>query len=181
MATPIASVGFNYAFPGKVGGTGTNFDIFSSPVNANAAAVLALPVTSSGQQVTVKATGYIYGHGATCLVNFVLQSGTSLTSTNNATLVTLASNTAVTQSTIVPYALTVTLNGDAASGIVQVISSTLVLDGASESLTVTGSGVILSGVTYAGPGAAINLVFGAKFTVSDALNAAYITQFVAEE
>jgi hypothetical protein len=181
MATPIASVGFNYAFPGKVGGTGTNFDIFTAPSNANAAAVLALPVTSSGQQVDVKATGYIYGHGATTLTNFVLQSGTSLTSTSNATLVTIASNTAVTQSTLIPWALKISLNGDAASGIVQVISSSFVLDGVSETLTVTGSGAILSGVTYAGPGAAINLVLGFKFTVSDALNAAYITQFVAEE
>jgi hypothetical protein len=168
----VVSCGFNYASPGKVGGLGTALKVFPSLVLATAPAILSIPTQLAGTQLVVKATGYVLGHGATCLANFAIQSGTSLTYSANTTLFTLASNTAVTQSTAVPFAIRLPLNWDLVSGIVQTGGGTSYLNGALVTSTTTGSGVLLSGVT-----GNLSLVFAALFTVTDALNAAYLTEW----
>lgn len=177
MSQTIQSAGINYASPSTVGGTGTTAKIFPSLLNSLSPATLALVQAQNGQQVTVKASGTLFVHGTSPTINFLLQNGTSLTAGSNTTFATLTSVASLTTATQYPFAVKVTLQGDSVSGIVQVVDAEIVCNGVSGAATKTS----LTGINFAGPGAAANVVFGVTFGVSDALNTASLLQFNAEE
>jgi hypothetical protein len=111
-----------------------------------------------------------------------LYSGDSLTSTAD-TLICHGAATA--ESGYVPFALQVSMQGDSHSGLLQILSASLILNGSSVSLTdgeaspPSESGVPLSGVNFK----TTDLPFcvAAQFSSSEATNAAYLQQFVLEQ
>lgn len=186
MSNPFATAGVNYANPVTVGGTGTTAKIFAGPVlNSGVASIvpaaLLLQAQQQGQIVSVKAAGTLHVHGASPTVNFVIQNGTSLTAASNTTIITLASPQSLTTAADYPFAITLDLQGDQASGIVQVVSASIVCDGVSGSVTKS----TLSGINWNGANqfysnaAPLSLVAGVTFAVSDALNSASLSQFEA--
>jgi len=193
MAEPFAiGGGVNGYNPSTVGGTGTSTKIFPNllanatglpasftgspvPTLPPAGAQIVIPGTGQyeQQQIVVTAGGYVYVHGTSPTLNFLLQSGTSLTSGSNTTIATLASAQSLTTASYYPWSLSVKLQGDAKSGVVQVFSGTFVCNGVSGSLTLTN----LTGQNLTTTN--INLVIGVTFGVSDALNFGALSQFWA--
>lgn len=171
----MISSSVSYASPSKVGGTGTTEKVFPSLLSALVPASLAIPQSANGQILTVKAAGTLFVHGTTPTVNVVLQSGSSLTGASNTTVSTGTSAQALATGANYPWAFEADIQGDQASGVVQVVNAKLVVNGTSVSLTNTS----LTGIAYNGTGAAYNLVIGVTFGVSDALNTAALQQFGA--
>jgi hypothetical protein len=175
----------------NVGGTGTTGKIFPVFNNSAVAAAIQLPSGGEleGQQFIVRASGRLFVHGASPTVNFLLQSGSSLTPGSNTTFVTGASAQALTTNAWYPYAIEARLQGDSTSGIVQVASASIVVDGNVVSPTLTAlTGInFSSGYTPSGAipysqndGASLKIVLGVVFGVSDALNSAVLNQFAVE-
>jgi hypothetical protein len=192
MSYSFASAGANYAFPLTVGGTGTLAKVFPAPstnsgIAATSPASLRVLLQQQGQLVSLVISGNVFVHGTAPTVNFVLQSGTSLTAASNTTILTLASAQSLTTNAWYPFCVKADLQGDNASGILQPVSSSIVCNSVSGSVTATA----LTGVTFGSPASpidniplaesVINLVFGVTFGVSDALNAANVYQMVAGE
>lgn len=177
MSYPITSAGVSYASPSTVGGTLTLAKIFPSLLNNLAPASLAVPVSANGQIITVRASGNLFVHGTSPTVNLVLQNGSSLTAASNTTVSTGTSAQALTTGATYPFAAVIDLQGDQTSGIVQVVNAKFVVDGISVALTNTS----LTGVSFNGSSAALNLVVGITFGVSDALNTASLQEFVLEQ
>ncbi len=188
MSNPFANAGVNYANAVKVGGSGTGIQIFPAPVtNYNVAstvpAAVLLQAQQQGQIVSVKAAGSILTYGGT--VNFVIQNGTSLTASSNTTILTLTSAQTLAAGsppgTAYPFAIELDLQGDEASGIVQVVSGRIVCDGVSGTVTTTS----LTGVNWSGANqfysnaAPVSLVAGVQFNTGNASNAASLFQFEA--
>lgn len=181
FASAAGIIGLN---PSKVGGTGTSIKIFPSLIPPTFGAASVNPASLSvagngaleGKAFTVRASGNLFVHGAYPTVNFTLQSGTSLTASSNVTVATLASAQSLTTAATYPFSFKADLQGDSASGIVQVVSAVISCNGVSGTVTATD----LTGVSFLGPNAALNLVFGVTFGVSDGLNAASLMQFSAE-
>lgn len=176
----------------KVGGTGSTSAAKVFPLYNNSAVAAILPVPGSGrlegQQFIVRAGGNLYVHGTSPTINFLLQSGNSLTSGNNTTIATLASAQNLAAGAAYPWALEVRLQGDSTSGIVQVCSASFVCNGVSGTVT----GTDLTGINLASQVAltnglpttsdepAIQLVAGIIFGVSEAANYANLNQFILE-
>src|SRR5258708_3984454 len=120
MSHIIASAGIGYAAPAKVGGTGAGVKIFPSLLNAALPAILQILEQQNGQTIELTASGSLFVHGTTPTINPVLQSGTSLTSGSNTTVSTLTAAQTLTTNAAYPWSLALDLQGDSASGIVQV-------------------------------------------------------------
>jgi len=192
----FATAGISGISPVTVGGTGTTAKIFPSLLSSTAAASLVIPASGEyeGREIVIRAAGKLYVHGTTPTINFVLQSGTSLTAASNTTVATLAAAASLTTAHTYPFAFQAVLQGDSTSGIVQVVEADFACNGAVQ--TVEGTGITatsLTGINFlaGGPtgivlagngngGAAINLVFGLTWAVSDAANTASLDQFFAE-
>jgi hypothetical protein len=185
MADIFASAGINYANASKVGGTGSGIKIFPSLLSATAPAILQLLEQQQAQIVTLSAAGSLFVHGTSPTINPVLQSGSSLTSGSNTTVSTLTSAASLTTNAAYPWALQVKLQGDQASGIVQVVSATFACNGTTSTTftntSVTGvsfTGALTDGIAAQEPG--VNLVLGINFGVSDALNTASLFEYTLE-
>ena len=183
--------GVNAYNPSSVGGTGTTAKIFPNllanitglpsgfglgspaPTLPFAAAVCTIPGTGQyeQQQIQIAAAGYVFVHGTTPTVNFVIQNGTSLTPGSNTTVATLASVQTLTTGATYPFSLSLKMQGDAVSGIMQMFSATFVCNGVSGTVTLTD----LTGVNLTTT--ALNFVVGVTFGVSDALNVGKLSQF----
>lgn len=183
MSNPFATAGINYASPSKVGGTGSGIKIFPSLLSSAAPAILQMLEQKNGQIVTLRAAGTLFVHGASPTINPVVQSGSSLTASSNTTVSTLTSAQSLTTNAQYPFALTLQLQGDSTSGIVQVVSATFACDGTASS---TFTNTLLTGVTFGGtsagdgflnPEVGVSLVFGLNFGVSDTLNKASLLQY----
>jgi hypothetical protein len=185
MSFVISSAGCNYANPSKIGGTGSGIKIFPSLLNSAAPAVLQILEQQQGQTVVLNASGSIFVHGTSPTIIPTLQSGTSLTSGSNTTISVLTSAQSLATNATYPWSLTVKLQGDATSGVVQVVSTSFSCNGVNStsftntSLTgVTFSGLVASPPVFAEVG--VSLVLGINFTVSDSLNSASLFQYTLE-
>jgi hypothetical protein len=185
--------GFN---PSVVGGVGTGVFVFPSILGtsfnnggnslANAAQAVAPAVVTlrnpsgEGQIFTIKAAGSVYVDAGD--VTLYLYQGDSLTSTDN---ILISHGAATAESGYVPFAYQVSLQGDSRSGLVQIVSASLILGGASISLTEgeasppSESGVPLSGVNLLTT--SLPFCVAAQFSESETTNAAYLQQFVLEQ
>jgi hypothetical protein len=184
MSDIFSSAGVNYANPSTIGGTGSGVKIFPALILTTTAAILQILEQQQGQIVTLNAAGNVHLHGTSPTLIPTLQSGSSLTSTNNTTVSALTSAQlfASTGATY-PWALTVKLQGDNASGVVQVISASWSCNGTtSTSFTNTSlTGVTFSGTSagdgFSNPEKGVTLCLGLNFGVSDSANAANLYQF----
>jgi len=177
--------------PVSVGGTGTLAKIFpnalanlsgiptifgtGSPAAAAPIAPSAVMIPGTGQYeqqaIAVVAGGYLFVHGTSPTINFVLQQGTSLTAASNTTIATLASAQSLTTGANYPWSFNARIQSDAVSGVLQIFSGVFVCNGVSGTMTLTDlTGVNLTTTNY-------NFVCGITFTVSDALNVAKLSQF----
>ena len=188
MSHILSSAGLNYAVPSKVGGTGTGVKIFPGLLNSAAPAILQMLEQAQGQLITLTASGSVFVAGAAPTINPVLQSGTSLTSASNTNVSTLTAAQSLTTNAAYPFTLLVDLQGDAASGIVQVVFSQFVCNGvvsaqtamANTNLTGVKFGNIPDADGFFKPEQAVNLVFGINFGVSSALNSASLFEYQLE-
>lgn len=190
-----------------VGGTGTSIKIFpavaaSLPVNSaqpsvpgqlvGGPAALLIPANGSyeGQAFEVQASGSITcGASTSPTVNFGLYNGTSLTVGSDGTaLVTLTSAIAASASHTLPFEVRIRLQGDSVSGIVQVGTVEAYMNsvtmGATTNTKLTGISFLSGASTGQNPifngnaaPAALSLIFGIGFTLSDAGNSASLMQY----
>jgi hypothetical protein len=192
MSTIVSTSQVSGNNPSKVGGTGTGIVIFPSILgqgfnNGNsqttsvgpAQVTLAAP-QSEGIQSVIKASGNFFLHGTSPTIKFLVYKGTSLTATSD-TLVasTTSAISGLTTAASYPFALSLSLQGDANSGLIQGYSPVLYVNGASQTLTVASSGIPLTSQDLLTT--PVQFCIGVQFGVSDALNAAYLQQFVLEQ
>ena len=166
--------------PGFMNG-GANFGYQTAPVTVPAyasgtpAAFLTIPGNGvyEQQQVELRASGFVFVHGASPTVNFLLQSGTSLTynASGQTTVATLASAQSLTTADYYPWYFGVKMQADALSGIMQFQNATFACNGTSGTVTLTD----LTGINLTTTN--VNFVIGITFGVSDALNVAGLAQF----
>jgi len=200
MSQVIADAGVRGFQPSLVGGTGTTAKIFPSLLGTGfnngggilpqpagvVPAALIIPGSSiyEGKPITVKASGTLFMHGASPTVNLTLYNGVSMTpGSNTVCLVGASALSSLTTATQYPFALQVTLQGDSISGIVQLYNATSFFNGTTlGTITLTNlTGVsFVAGTSAKTTTAALSLVIGATFGVSDALNECQLMQFVAE-
>ena len=202
MADPFsAAAGITAYAPSIVGGTGTTCKIFPSnlgpgfgnggnPLSLAPSSTLGIaPTYASGTpaaQVLIRGTGeyeqmpivcnasgYVYVHGASPTINFLLQKGTSLTynAAGQTTVATLASAQSLTTANTYPWALSVSMQGDSVSGVLQLYSATFACNGVSGTVTLTD----LTGINLTTTG--LPFVIGITFGVSDAANVAALSYF----
>jgi len=182
----VTSGGINYAFPSKVGGTGSGVKIFPSLLTATLPAGLQVPSTAQGQIMTIKAAGTMFLHGTSPTIIPTLQFGNSLTSGSNTTVSALTSAQLFSSTAAnYPWMVKFDLQGDNGSGIVQVVSTTWVANGVSSTsftnTSITGInwlGVFSDGNNF--PPVLPQFVFGLNFGVSDALNTAAMYEWNLE-
>lgn len=191
LAIPVSGVS-----PVTVGGLGTTAKIFPAPANAGSsltsAAILSIPANGQyeGQPFGVTIAGTVVtGTTTTPTLNFVLQSGTSLTAASNTTVATLTAAFAAAISTKYNFCFSVLFVADSASGKLQGVPnlSACSINGANQAITITAlSGInFLSGAaTGANPifnrnvgNVGLNLVAGVTFGVSDAANSSSLMAF----
>lgn len=192
----------NYPNPG-VGGPG-NSGYNGSILNGNVIAAsptttpcsLVVPANGQyeGQRFIVTGSGRIFVHGTSPTVLFAMYNGTSMTATSDGTpLVVLASAlTGLTTNKAYPWTWQTAFQGDSTSGILQAMSSSLWINNATAgTVTLTGAtginflgsgptGLIGPGYTSGPQGVALNIIMGIEFTVTDALNAGYLNQWILE-
>jgi hypothetical protein len=174
-----------------VGGTGTVGKVFPLLSNSSVAATLTAFGSGrlEGQQFVVRASGKVFVHGTTPTVLLTLAKGTSLTLASDTAVAVMASAATLVTAATYPWAIEVKCQGDSTSGIVQVISSSISINGVAASVTnanLTGINLgvqapLVNGLpplTSNEP--SINLVMAVTFGVSDALNLATMTQFSLE-
>ena len=134
------------------------------------------------------------GGTASPTINFVIQNGSSLTGSSNTTMATLTAPFAATISTSYDFNVIVTLQGDSLTG--KVVASPSLsaaqINGANQALTLTaltGISFLSAASTGQNPavhkgnspgGAALSLVCGVTFGVSDAANSASLMSFFIE-
>lgn len=164
--------------------------VVPSPAAAVGPAMLIVPSSGlyEGQAIEIRASGSIYIHGTSPTLNFVLQSGTSMTASSNTTFATLHTAVSLTTAAQYPFSLDLGIQGDSVSGIVQVVWASFAVDGINFELNANARSdtnyvapTSLTGVKFTGAGGkpALNIVFGVTFGVSDAANVANLTQFQA--
>src|ERR1700676_891807 len=154
MSNPFQSAGINYANPSTIGGTGSGVKIFPSLLTPTVAATLQLLEQQQGQLVSLVASGNVHLHGTSPTIAPTLYSGSSLTASKNnggtaLSVLTTAQLFASTGATY-PFALKIDLQGDNASGILQVVSTTFTCNGVSSS---TFTNTSLTGVSFSGTSA----------------------------
>lgn len=180
----------------SVGGVGTTAKIFPAAVQAGfipaaptVAAVLAVWGGGRFEQISFSATAsgaITVGPTAAPTITLSLYSGTSLIPGSN-TLIAASAAQAVTLSTSFNYMLYADFIGDSKSGKLTGVFE-YILNGV---YTARAATAILSGVNFNPVGAgglqiadtgkaALNLVLGVTFGVSDALNTAALAQFVLD-
>jgi hypothetical protein len=185
----VTAPGINYAFPSVIGGTGSGVKMFPDLITTTVAAALKLPVTAQGQIFVINAAGTVKLHGTSPTLIPTLQynlSTPSLTSTSNTT-VTVLTTAQLFSSTgaSYPWALTVKLQGDSVSGVVQVISASWSANGTTST---TFTSTSLTGVTWTGTTSDGNtfaptlpqFCLGLNFGVSDSVNSASMNEFQLE-
>jgi len=198
MATLVYDSGVRGSRPSLVGGLGTGVFVFPAPggpsfndggnilgnqfpVAVKPAQVVATAPSSEGIQFTIKGSGNIYIGAGTVL--FKLMAGTSLTSTSN-TLVASCSAQTLTAGAYYPYAFSITMQGDANSGYVQVVAASLYINGSTVTFTISESsppsvaGIALSGQNLLTT--AIPFCLAAQFGTSNAGNLAALQSFYLE-
>ena len=199
-ATPKIFPALNYPNPG-VGGAG-NSGYNGSVLNGNVIAAspsttpltCVIPATGQFEQqrFTVNASGKIFIHGTSPTLIWNMWNGTSMTYTSDGTaLLTMSAFSGLTTNAWYPWTWSSVFQGDTSSGILQAVSSTLWVDNATAgTITLTGAtginftasgpvNVVSPGYTTAN-NAALNLIISIEFTVTDALNKGYCSQFVVE-
>jgi len=184
--TSISVPGINYAFPSKIGGTGTGVKIFPSLLTPTLPAVLQTAYTMQGQLFQITASGTMFLHGTSPTIIPTLQFGSSLTPGSNTTVSALT--TAQLFPSVganYPWSCQINLQGDNNSGIIQVFTT---FWAANNVLSSTFTNTAITGVNWLGAFSdGINLspvlpgfVFGLNFGVSDALNTAALYQYNIE-
>lgn len=200
MAEPFSVAGGISPYtPSIVGGTLTTTKIFPSllgPAFGNGGNPLssapgstkpAIPVAASGtpaaqvsipgtgqyeqQRIVLSASGFVFVHGTSPTLNFLLQQGTSLTSGSNTTVAVLASAQSLTTNASYPFSFNVSMQGDSVSGVMQFFNATFACNGVSGTVTLTD----LTGINLTTT--ALPFVFGVTFGVSDATNVGVLSQF----
>lgn len=164
--------------PGFMNG-GANFGYQTAPVTVPAPATgtpaASVIIPGNGvyeqQQVDLRASGFVFVHGVSPTINFLLQKGTSLTSGSNTTVATLASAQSLTTGDYYPWYFTLRMQSDAISGIMQFQNATFSCNGTSGTVTLTDLTSINLTTTN------VQFVLGVTFGVSDALNVAGCAQF----
>ena len=198
----ISAGGIGPYTPSLVGGTGTTAKIFPSllgPGFGNGGNPLSGPPTSTAlvpptaavgtppalvtlrgtgeyeqQAMAFAASGYVFMHGTSPTINFVMQQGTSLTAASNTTVATLASAQTLTTAAYYPWSFSVKGQGDSVSGVFQLFSATWSCNGvASGTVTLTD----LTGINLTTTN--LSFVFGVTFGVSDALAVGCCSQWKA--
>lgn len=198
----LAAGGISPYTPSLVGGTGTTAKIFPSLLgpgfgnggNALGAApsstALVPPTAATGtppalvtipgtgqyeqQALAFVASGYVFMHGTSPTINFVLQNGTSLTAASNTTVATLASAQSLTTGAYYPWSFSMKGQGDSVSGVFQCFSAVWSCNGVfSGTVTLTD----LTGINLTTTN--LNFVFGVTFGVSDALAVGCCSQWKA--
>lgn len=137
------------------------------------AALVTIPGTGQyeQQQIDLRASGFVFIHGTSPTINFLLQKGTSLTSGSNTTVATLASAQSLTTAAYYPWYFALKMQADALSGIMQFQNATFSCNGTSGTVTLTD----LTGVNLTTTN--LSFVLGITFGVSDALNVGALAQF----
>lgn len=187
--------------PSIVGGTGTTCKIFPSllgpgfgnggnplsvsplvaPVTVptaatgTPAAICTIPGTGQYEQQTlsVQAGGFVYMHGTSPTLNFLFQSGTSLTynASGQTTMATLSSAQSLTTGAYYPWSFNARLQCDSLSGIMQIWGGTFACNGVSGTISYTAlTGQNLNTTN-------VNFVIGVTFGVSDSLAVGTLSQF----
>ena len=193
----FSDAGFRPNGVSLVGGLGTTSKIFSSllgPGFGNGGgnfgyqtAPVTVPAPATGtpagsviipgngvyeqQQIDLRASGFVFIHGTSPTINFLLQKGTSLTYSSNTTVATLASAQSLTTANYYPWYLTVKMQSDALSGVMQFQNATFSCNGTSGTVTLTD----LTGINLTTTN--VNFVLGIVFGVTDALNVGGCAQF----
>lgn len=187
------------AFPAlKVGGLGTNPDLFPQVLASTQPAAIQIPSGAQfeGQQFIVRASGNLFVHGTSPTVNVSLYAvaggipaSAPLTATSYTAVVALTAQQSLTTAATYPWALEVRLQGDSVSGVLQVCSAVISINGVSNAVTKANlTGVVFnSGVTPSGTipysnatGPAVTFVPAITFGVTDALNSANLLQNILE-
>jgi hypothetical protein len=143
-----------------------------TPIGAPAALCI-IPGTGQFEQqaIAVNASGFVFVHGTSPTLNFVFQSGSSLTASSNTTMATLASAQSLSTGAYYPWAFNARIQADALSGVMQIYGGTFACNGVSGSLTLTDiTTVNLTTTNY-------KFVMGVTFGVSDALNVGALGSF----
>lgn len=187
LAVPVSGVS-----PVIVGGLGTTSKIFPSAASASVASLLQLPANGQyeGQPFGITIAGTVVtGTTASPTLNFVLQSGTSLTAASNTTFATLSAAFTAAISTKYNFCFSVYLVADSASGKLQGVPnfSACSINGANQAITITaltGLNFLAGAATGPNPifnrnagNAALNVVAGVTFGVSDSANSASLMAF----
>lgn len=179
----VTSPGINYAFPSLIGGTGSGVKIFPSALSALKPAALQVTFPMQAQLFTLTAAGTMFLHGTSPTIIPTLQFGSSLTSTNNTTVSVLTTAQLFSSTGAnYPWALQIKMQGDNASGVIQVVSATFAANGTASS---TFTNTSITGINWLGVSSDGNtlapvlpsFVLGLNFGVSDALNTAALYQF----
>jgi hypothetical protein len=200
MANVITNLLANGVTGSVVGGSGTAIKYFPSIPGSSIGVVstnngyLLLPGSNSvnGQRLAVRATGNFAVGDLTgpCpavtigLYPVTFTGGLSTASIGSTAIISAVSTTQANISAVYPWALTVDLAGDSASGLVQTLSGAIVIDGVSTSAT-AGLTSGLTKINFApgttlpasGQVAPFGLVVGVTFSVSDTGNTATMFQF----
>lgn len=183
----VSAPGINYAFPSKIGGTGTGVKVFPDLIIATNGAALPMRASMQGQIFTFNAAGTVHLHGTSpTLIPTLLYSLTTpvLTGATTVSALTTAQLFASTGADY-PWALTIKMQGDSTSNIIQVISASWTCNSVT-STTFTNTaitGVAWTGTTSDGNQFAPTLPifsFGLNIGVSDAANAASMYQYNLE-
>lgn len=205
MASTIKNTLINGINPVTVGGTGITIKYFPAAPGASIGVaslkngILFVPDNgeANGQRITIKAGGnYLIGVDApsaspSCTIGLypvTFANATAVANSNPAS--TLASTAVIGATAIVsqtqtlnivgaaPWALQVDLLGDSTSGLVQLCSGSIVMDGTAGTVT---AGLVsgLSGINFSSV-APYGLVVGVTFSVSDAQASANMYQFYLE-
>jgi hypothetical protein len=123
-------------------------------------------------------------HGASPTINFTLYNGISMTPGSDTVCAVGASAlSSLTTATQYPFVFTVQMQGDSISGDVQLYSAVSFFGGTTlGTITLTGlTGVsFVAGTSGKTTNAALSIICGVTFGVSDALNECQLMQFVAE-
>lgn len=196
MSQTIANYSINGANPSTVGGTGTAQKYFPNlpgpsigvsnltPSSTSAAGQLLVPGSSrlNGQEFVVKASGnFLVGTGGgSSTVQFKLSANTGTVASPSYTVIaqSTAFATEALDNTYYPWNMSVVLEGDTLSGIVQGTQGWL-MDGTVNVSPVTGLTANLSGVSF-GPEPPFGLVISVTFGTSESGNAANMYRFSIE-
>jgi|HubBroStandDraft_2_1064218.scaffolds.fasta_scaffold278188_1 hypothetical protein len=188
MAIPITAPGINYAFPSKVGGTGTGIKIFPDLITPTLPAKLQVVYPMQGQMFYLVASGSMFLHGTSPTIAPTLQYGLPavLASGSNTTVSVLTTaQVLATAGAAYPWTFEIEMQGDNASGVIQVLYAKFACNGVGSQ---TFTNTLITGINWLGvfsdgnllPPVLPSFAFGLNFGVSDALNTASMYQYAID-